>query len=88
MGSYPFTGAQARLVTGHAVRGIVGDTVADRLAARFRSAHPDADGYLTVDLGDDQLAVIAALREISPDVGVAADEQATESLLKGLAGTA
>ena len=88
MASYPFTGSQAGIVTGDAVRAIVGDEVADRVAARFQRARPDADGCLVVDLGDDQLAVIAALRELSPDVGESTDQQATETLLKGLAGTA
>ena len=87
MGSYPFTASQAAIVTGHAVRAIVGDDVADRIAVRFQSARPDADGNTVVDLGDDQLAVVTALREISPDSVQAADQQATETLLKGLAGT-
>jgi hypothetical protein len=86
--NYPFTASQAGFVTGDAVRAIVGDQVADRVAGRFQGARPDADGCLVVDLGDDQLAVIAALREISPDVAESSDQQATETLLKGLAGTA
>ena len=88
MGRYPFTGAQAAIVTGDGVRAIVGDEVADRIAQRFEPARPDADGHLIVDLGDDQVAVIAALREISPDIGDSAEQQATETLLKRLAGTA
>jgi hypothetical protein len=87
MGSYPFSGAQAAIVTGDAVRTVVGDETADRLAARFASAQPDAEGNLEVELGDDRLAIVNALRELSPDSEEAADQQATESLLKGLAGT-
>ena len=87
MGSYPFTDAQAAIVTSDAVRTIVGDEVADRVAAQLGGTRPDPDGNLTVDLGHDQLAVVAALREISPDAAEPADQQATESLLKGLAGT-
>jgi hypothetical protein len=87
MGSYPFTGAQAAIVTGDAVRAIVGDETADRLASRFASASSDADGLRQVDLGGDRLAVVNALRELSPDAPEAADQQASESLLKGLAGT-
>jgi hypothetical protein len=87
MSRYPFTGAQAAIVTGDAVRMIVGDDIADRVAAQISGARPDADGLLDVDLGHDRLAIIAALREISPDSAEPADQQATESLLKGLAGT-
>ncbi len=85
--SYAFTGPQAEIVTGDRVRAIVGDDVADRVRARFEHESPDADGHFNVDLGDDQLAVIAALREISPDVGQSPSQQATETLLKGLAGS-
>ena len=87
MGSYPFTASQAGIVTGSAVRAIVGDDVADRIATRFAGARLDAEGNTVVDLGDDQLAVMTALREISPDSEEPADQQATETLLKGLAGT-
>lgn len=86
--SYAFTAPQAEIVTGDGVRAIVGDEVADRIATRFAGARPDAEGNVHVDLGDDQLAVIAALREISPDSEESSDQQAAETLLKGLAGTA
>ena len=85
MASYAFTGPQAEIVTGDEVRAIVGDDVADRIARRFAGAGTDGGGYLNVDLEDDQLAVIAALREISADAGDSADQQVTETLLKGLA---
>ena len=87
MASYAFTGPQADIVTGEDVRAIVGDEVADRVRERFEGRQRDPDGYLHVDLGDDQLAVVAALREISPDAGESAHQQATETLLKGLAGS-
>jgi hypothetical protein len=87
VGSYPFTGAQAEIVTGDAVRSVVGDETADRVRDRFQGARLADDGRLEVDLGDDRLAVVSALREISPDAEDAADQQATESLLKALAGT-
>ena len=67
MGSYPFTGAQAEILTGDSLRSIVGDDVADRVQARFDATRPDEDGCLDVDLEDDRPAVIQALREISPD---------------------
>ena len=85
--SYAFTGPQAQIVTGERVRAIVGNEIADRVAARFEGVRPDDDGYLNVDLGDDQFAVVAALRELSPDSEQSADQQATETLLKGLAAT-
>ena len=87
MGSYPFTGAQAEILTGDSLRSIVGDDVADRVQARFDATRPDDDGRLDVDLEDDRPAVIQALREISPDAPDPAVQQATNSLLKGLAGT-
>ena len=86
--SYAFTGPQSDIVTGEQVRAIVGEEVADRVRDRFEHGRRDTDGHLHVDLGDDQLAVIAALREISPDVGQSPSQQATETLLKGLAGPA
>lgn len=88
MASYAFTGPQVEIVTSDRVRAILGDDVADRVRDRFEHEQPDADGHLNVDLGEDQLAVIAALREISPDVGQSPSQQATETLLKGLAGAA
>lgn len=87
MGSYPFTGAQAEIVNGDAVRAIVGDETADRIRARFKRAQLGVDGLIEVDLAEDRPAVVNALRELSPDAADAADQQATESLLKGLAGT-
>ena len=87
MGSFPFTGVQAEMLTGEQVRQIVGDDVADRVCARFDATLPDDQGLLGVDLEDDRLAVIQALREISPDAEDPAVQQATDVLLKGLAGT-
>jgi hypothetical protein len=85
--SYPFTGPQATIVTSDPVSGILGQEAATRVAARFEGVQPDAEGNLDVDLGDDRLGIINALREISTDTEQSADRQAPESLLKGLAGT-
>ena len=85
MSIHAFTATQSRIVTGAKVRSILGDEVADRVQQRF--AQPPADGgSVEVDLGDDELAVIAALREISPDAEDSTEQQATETLLKSLAG--
>jgi hypothetical protein len=84
--SHTFTATQSGIVTGAKVRGILGEEVADRVRERFEQQSPDGDGNLRVDLGDDELAVIAALREISPDADDSAEQQATETLLKSLAG--
>jgi hypothetical protein len=84
--SYAFTDTQSRIVTGDKVRRIVGDETADRVRERFERQRPGADGDVRVDLKDDELAVIAALREISPDAEDSAEQQATETLLKRLAG--
>jgi hypothetical protein len=84
--SHAFTDTQAGIVAGAKVRGIVGPAAADRVRQRFAQARPDADGIVRVDLGDDELAVIAALREISPDADDSDEQQATETLLKSLAG--
>ena len=46
---------------------------------------PTGTATVEVDLGDDELAVIAALREISPDAEDSTEQQATETLLKSLA---
>jgi hypothetical protein len=83
---HAFTGTQSRIVNGAKVRSILGDEVADRVRDRFQHQPPDGDGTVALDLGDDELAVIAALREISPDADDSADQQATETLLKSLAG--
>ena len=82
---HAFTLTQAGIVTSAKVRGILGDDVADRVNARFEQQSPDDDGTIDVDLGDDELAVIAALREISPDAEDSTEQQATETLLKSLA---
>jgi hypothetical protein len=81
-----FTSAQSRIVTGAKVGAILGDEAADRVRDRFERPPPGDDGTVEVDLGDDELAVIAALREISPDAEDSAEQQATETLLKSLAG--
>lgn len=86
MSVYAFSDAQAGLVTGDKLRAILGDEVADRLRDRFTHQPHDEAGYRLVDLGDDELAVIAALRELSPDAADSDERQATETLLKGLAG--
>ncbi len=83
---YAFSDSQADLVTGDKLRAIVGDKVADRLRDRFTEQPHDQAGYRLVDLGDDELAVMAALRELSPDAGDSDEQQVTETLLKGLAG--
>jgi hypothetical protein len=83
---YAFSDSQADLVTGDKVRTILGDEVADRLRDRFADQPRDVAGYRLVDLGDDELAVIAALRELSPDAADSDEQQVTETLLKGLAG--
>jgi hypothetical protein len=84
--SHAFTGTQAGIVTGAKVGGILGPAAAERIRQRFAQRRPDADGTVRVDLGDDELAVIAALREISPDADDSDEQQATETLLKSLAG--
>lgn len=86
MSVYAFSDAQVGLVTGDKLRAILGDEVADRLRDRFTHQPHDEAGYRLVDLGDDELAVIAALRELSPDAADSDERQATETLLKGLAG--
>lgn len=86
MSIHAFTRTQTRIVTGETARAIMGDDVADRVRAQFEQQRPDAVGNLLVDLGDDELTVIAALREISPDAEDSAEQQATETLLKRLAG--
>jgi len=83
--SHAFTGTQSGIVTSAKVRRILGDEVADRVNERFEQQRPDDDGTVRVDLGDDELAVIAALREISPDADDSTEQQATETLLKSLA---
>jgi hypothetical protein len=84
--SHAFTATQSRIVTGAKARQALGEAAADRVRERFERRRPDADGNVWVDLGDDELAVIAALREISPDADDSAEQQATETLLKSLAG--
>jgi hypothetical protein len=79
-----FTGTQAGIVTGDKVRSIVGAEAADRICRRFQQRRPDVNGIVLVDLGDDELAVIAALREISPDATDSDEQQSTETLLKRL----
>jgi hypothetical protein len=83
--TYDFSASQSGIITGAKVRSIVGDVVADRVRERFEQQTPDGDGTARVDLGDDELAVIAALREISPDADDSDEQQATETLLKSLA---
>jgi hypothetical protein len=82
--NHAFTGTQAGIVTGAKVRSIVGEEVADRVCRRFEQRRPDGNGIVLIDLGDDELAVIAALREISPDAEDSDEQQATETLLKRL----
>jgi hypothetical protein len=84
--SHEFSATQSDIITGAKVRSIVGDAVADRVRERFEQQSADGDGTVLVDLGDDELAVIAALREISPDADDGDEQQATETLLKSLAG--
>ncbi len=84
--SQAFTRTQVGILTGAKVRGILGPAVADRVRQRFAQQPSEGDGVVRVDLGDDELAVIAALREISPDADDSAEQQATETLLKTLAG--
>ena len=84
--SHEFTATQAGIVTSDKVRSILGPAASDRVVGRFEQQRPDSDGTVRVDLGDDELAVIAALREISPDADDSAEQQATETLLKSLAG--
>jgi hypothetical protein len=83
---YAFSDGQVALLTGDKVRAIVGGEVADRVRDRFERQRHNDDGYRLVDLGDDEIAVLAALREISPDTAEPDEQQATETLLKGLAG--
>ncbi len=85
MSSHTFTRTQAGIVTGAKVRGILGEDVADRVSARFAEQPLDSDGSADVDLGEDEVAVIAALREISPDADDSSEQQATETLLRSLA---
>jgi hypothetical protein len=85
--SHAVTGTQSGIVTSAKVRRILGDEVANRVSERFEQQRPDADRTVRVDLGDDEPAVIAALREISPDADDSAEQQATETLLKSLAST-
>jgi hypothetical protein len=83
---HAFTGTQASIVTGAKVRSILGEEVADRVGRRFEQRRPDGNGIVLIDLGEDELAVIAALREISPDAADSDEQQATETLLKRLTG--
>jgi hypothetical protein len=83
---HAFTGTQAGIVTGAKVRSILGDEAADRVCRRFEQRRPDGNGIVLIDLGDDELALIAALREISPDTADSDEQQATETLLKRLTG--
>jgi hypothetical protein len=83
---HAFTGTQSQIITSAKVRAILGDEAADRVRERFGQQPADGDGDIEVDLGDDELAVIAALREISPDADDSSEQQATETLLKSLAG--
>jgi hypothetical protein len=82
--THAFTHTQAGIVTGSKVRSIVGEEAADRIWRRFQQRRPDANGIVLIDLGDDELAVIAALREISPDAADSDEQQSTETLLKRL----
>jgi hypothetical protein len=85
MSDYTFTNIQAEIVTGPEVARIVGEDVATEVAAAFARAYPDAAGNRTVDLGEHhRTAVLAALREISPDTPDATRTQATEQLIRTL----
>lgn len=72
-------------MTGPKLRAIVGDAAAARIRAGIAAAKRDGDGYRHVDLGADRLAVLAALRELSPDAADSTELQASEALLKALA---
>ena len=85
MSGYTFTTDQAEIITGPAVSRILGDAVAQEVAAAFERAEPDAEGNRTVDLGEHRTAILAALREISPDTIDATRQQTTEQLIRTLA---
>lgn len=80
-----FTTPQRDLIVGPEVSEIVGPQVAEDLARRFASAQPDSAGNFPVDLGDDRVAVLAALREISADAPDPTLQQRTEELIFTLA---
>jgi hypothetical protein len=84
MSGYTFTNAQAAIVTGPAISRIVGDEVAHEIAAQFSQATPDDDGSRTVDLGEQRIALLAALREVSTDTEDPTRQQVTEQLIKTL----
>jgi hypothetical protein len=84
MSGYTFTNAQAAIITGPAVSRVVGDAVAHEIAGGFSRAQPDAEGNRTVDLGEHRVAVLAALRELSPDTEDPTRQQVTEQLIKTL----
>jgi VIT1/CCC1 family predicted Fe2+/Mn2+ transporter len=84
MSAYTFTNAQAAIVTGPAVSRILGDAIAHEVAASFSQASPDAEGNRSVDLAEHRVAVLAALREVSPDTEDPTRQQVTEQLIKTL----
>lgn len=76
-----FTEPQRDLILGPEVSERVGPRVAEDLARRFDGVRPDEAGNLPVDLGDSRIAVVAALREISPDAEDPTLQQRTEELI-------
>ncbi len=86
MSGYEFTSAQAEIVTGEQMAQALGERIATDVTAAFGAAVPDAAGKRTVDLGEHRIAVLAALREVSPDDGGddATGQQLTEQLIKTL----
>lgn len=78
---HSFTAPQRDLIIGPEVSKIVGPRVAGDLAERFARAEPDPAGNFPVDLGEDRVAVLAALREISGDAGDPTLQQRTEELI-------
>ena len=81
---YAFSPHEAAIVTGAQLAGIVGEGVAGRLERGFAAADAGPDGARSVDLGEDRLAVVAALRELSADHSDATELQTTEELIKAL----
>ena len=83
--AHAFTNAQVDLILGDRVRSLLGDDVADAVAARFADAETDEEGNRVVDLGEWRPAVLAVLREISLDAPDPSEQEATENLIKALA---